>query len=90
MSDELLTGAYQKHQNMQKIPFLKMHTEQAAIESINTIDELRSKIVRNRVSIAVCCLTGDKWQSKTLFLAIFNPRSPIAKNVFDCQISGVM
>ena len=31
----------------------------------------------------------DKWQSKTLFLAIFDPRSPIVKVVFDCHLSGV-
>ena len=26
---------------------------------------------------------------KTLFLEIFDPRSSIVKNVFDCHISGV-
>ena len=31
----------------------------------------------------------DKWQSKTLFLAIFDPRSSIVKVVFDCHLSGV-
>ena len=29
------------------------------------------KIVRNRVLIAICRPTGDKWQSKTLSLKIF-------------------
>ena len=32
---------------------------------------------------------GDKWQSKTLFLSIFDPRSSIVKGVFGCSISDV-
>ena len=47
------------------------------------------KLLETEFSIAICRLTGDKWQSKTLFLAIFYPRSLIVKSVFDCQISGV-
>ena len=41
--------------------------------------------------IAICRPTGDKWQSKTLFLAIFGPRSLIVnvKRVFDCRLPGV-
>ena len=45
------------------------------MEIVNTIAEPRSKILRNRVfSIAICRPTGDKWQSKTLFLANFEPQ----------------
>ena len=40
-------------------------------------------------SIAFCRLTGDKWQSKTLFLMIFDPRSSSVKSVFDFCRSGV-
>ena len=59
--------------------FLKFHTGKATIKNFNTIDERRSKIIGNRVfdchmlpdlSIAICHPTGNKWQSKTLFLAI--------------------
>ena len=32
----------------------------------------------------------DKWQSKTLFLVIFDPRSSIVKSVFDCRLSDVL
>ena len=32
---------------------------------------------------------GDKWQLKTLFLVIFDPRSLIVKSVFDCRLFGV-
>ena len=34
-------------------------------------------------SIAICRSTGDKWQSKTLFLSIVD-------NVFDCRLPGVI
>ena len=41
-----------------------------------TIDERGSKIARN--SVFDChCHTGDKWQSKTLFLTTFDLRSSI-------------
>ena len=50
------------------------HTGKAAIENVNTIDERRSKIVRNR---AFDC------HSIALFLAFFDPRSSIAKSIFD-------
>ena len=53
-----------------------------AIENDNAIEEHRSKIVRNRVLIAICRHTGDKWQSKTLFLSIFDPRLLINDSVF--------
>ena len=33
--------------------------------------------------------TDDKWQSNTLFLAIFDPRSSIVKSVYDCRLPGV-
>ena len=47
------------------------------------------KIVRNSVSIAICRQSGDKWQSKTMFLSIFDRRSLIAQSVFDCRLPGV-
>ena len=39
--------------------------------------------------IAICCQSGDKWQSKTLFLAIVDLRLLDSINVFDCRLSGV-
>ena len=35
--------------------------------------------------IGICCPNGDKWQSKTLLLAIFDPRSSIVKSIFDSR-----
>ena len=46
------------------------------------------KSLVTKFSIAICRPTGDKWQSKTLFLAIVDPRSSIFKSVFDCRLSG--
>ena len=33
--------------------------------------------------------TGDKWQSRALFLSILDPRSSIVDNVFDCRLPCV-
>ena len=40
--------------------------------------------------IAICHQTGNKWELKTLFLAICDPRSSIVQSVFDCRLSGVI
>ena len=40
--------------------------------------------------IAICRPAGDKWQSKTLFLVIFDVHSSIDKSVFHCHLSGVL
>ena len=41
-------------------------------------------------SIAICRPIDDKWQSKTLFLAILDPHSSIVMSVFDCRLLGVI
>ena len=70
---------------------LLVHTRQAAIENINTIDECRSKIVRNKeFSIAICRPYDDIRQLKTLFQEIFNPVLSIVKSIFHCRLSGVL
>ena len=68
------------------------HTERVAIENVNTIGERRSESLQTVFSIAICLPTGDKWQSKTLFLhvAIFDQRLSIVKNLFDLRLSGVL
>ena len=47
------------------------------------------KSIETEFSIVICRQLGDKWQSKTLFLTIFDPRSLIVKNVFDCHLPVV-
>ena len=46
-------------------------------KTILTIDERGSKSLETLFSIAICRHLGDKWQSKTLFLAILYLRSSI-------------
>ena len=46
--------------------------------SLTNIDR---KSLETEFLIANCRQTGDKWQSKTLFLAIFDPRWSIVKSV---------
>ena len=40
-------------------------------------------------SIAICRQSGDKWQSKALFLAIFDLCSSIVKSDFDSRLPCV-
>ena len=47
-----------------------------------TIDERRSEIHRNSIFDCICCQSGDKWQSKTLFLTIFDLGSSIVLTFF--------
>ena len=47
------------------------------------------KYLETEFSIAIRRPTGDKWQSTTLSVAIFDPRSSIVKSVFDCRVSGL-
>ena len=70
---------YMNHTNtpgrqQSKTPILSRNVDQKSIETV--------------FSIAICRHTGDKWESKTLFLSIFDPRSSIVDNVFDFRLSG--
>ena len=47
------------------------------------------KLIETVFLIAICRPTGDKWQSKTLFLSIFDPCSSIVGDVFYCRLPGV-
>ena len=47
------------------------------------------KSLETEFSIAICRHTGNKWQSKTRFLSIFDPPSSIVYSVFDCRLPGV-
>ena len=66
------------------------YTRQAAIENVNTIDAVRSKIVRNRVFD--CHLSPD-WRQMAIDNTVssdFDPCSSIVKSVFDCRLSCVL
>ena len=48
------------------------------------------KSIETVFSIAICRQSGDKWQSKTLFLTIFDLRSSIVFTfLIQCSLSGV-
>ena len=47
------------------------------------------KSLETEFLIAICRPTGDKWQTKTLFLLNFYPNLLIVKSVFDCRLPGV-
>ena len=53
------------------------------------LTNIDQKSLETEFLIAICQPKGDKWQSKTLFLAIFDQYSLIVKSVFNCRISGV-
>ena len=67
---------YTPGRRQSKTPILSRNVDQKSIET--------------EFSIAICRHTGDKWQSKTLFLSIFDPRSSIVDSVFDCRLPGVI
>ena len=54
----------------QVLTFQLIHTGKATTQNVITIDGRRANSLETEISIAICRLTGDKWQSKTLFLAI--------------------
>ena len=56
---------------------LHSHTRLAAIEYTYIIGERRSKYLESEFPIAIHGPNGDKWQLKTLFLSVFDPRLSI-------------
>ena len=71
------------------ISVLHFHTGLAAIEYTYIIGERKSKYLEPEFPIAIGGPNGDKWQLKTLFLSVFNPRLLIVYSDFDCHLSGV-
>ena len=76
---------------MQKLYLRPYSHRVGGIENVQNIStNVDQKSLETEFSIAICRPTGDKWQSKTLFLANFDPRSSIAKSVFDCRLPCVI
>ena len=50
---------------------------------IMLLTNVGKKSLETEFWITICGPTGDKWQSKTLFLVIFDRRSTIVKKIFD-------
>ena len=47
------------------------------------------KSLETEFSVAICRPAGDKWQWKTLFLAIFDPHQLIVKSILICRLPRV-
>ena len=73
------------------IPALMKHYNQNFCYLHNTPDRRQSKtlILSTHVDQKSLEKVFFYWQSKTLFLAIFDPSSSIVKRVVDCRLSGV-
>ena len=67
--------------------YLTLHRQQSKMFTLLT--NLDQKSIETEFLIAICRLTGNKWQSKTLFLAIFDQLSSIVKSIFDCRLFRV-
>ena len=72
--------------NMPTVPTPDRRRSKTSI-LLKNIDQ---KSLETEFSIDICRPNGDKWQSLTLFLAIFDPRSSIVKIVFDRRLFGVV
>ena len=59
-----------------KTPILSRNVDQKSLEA--------------EFSIGICRHTGDKWQSKTLLLTIFDLRLSIVDSVFHCHLPDVV
>ena len=60
----------------------RIHNEKGAIKNVNIIGECRPKYSETEFLIAISRPAGDNCQSKTLVVAISDPRSLIVKSVF--------
>ena len=83
---------------LQKLPYFSSHQHHATLftsdrrqsKTLIISTNVSQKSLETEFSNAICCSTVDKWQTKTLFLAILEPRSSIVKSIFECRLSGVL
>ena len=66
---------------------MKRTTKPHRIGGNQNVNTIVGKI--KTVFIAISCPTGDKWQSKTLVLEIFDPRSSIKRAFYACRLWGL-
>ena len=48
------------------------------------------KSLETEFSVAICCQSGDKWELKTLFLAIFDLHMSIVKSIFILSVVPII
>ena len=66
---------------LRRITGIKLHTI--------SLCSLLHTLLKDKCMCLHCCRTSEKWQLKTLFLAIFDPHPSNVKSVFDCRLSDV-
>ena len=64
----------------------RIHIGVPAIENVLSNRRTRIKIAKTVFSIAIRCQSGDKWQSKTLFITLFDLRS---SKVLTLSLAGI-
>ena len=74
-------------QNFEKVSGLAPDRQLSKILTLST--NVDQKSLETVFLIAICGPTGDKWQSKILLPAIFDPCSLVVKNIFEYRLSGV-
>ena len=70
--------------------FLNIHTGWGQSKMPILSRNVHPKSIETVFLIAICRNSGDKWQSKTLFLSIFYPCSTIVDSVFGCRLPDVI
>ena len=71
-------------------PILNKHFRERQSKMSNISTNVDPGPLETELSPAVCRPTSDKWQSKTQFPAICDPRSSIVESVFDCRLSDMI
>ena len=71
-------------------PILNKHFRERQSKMSNISMNVDSGSLETELSPAVCRPTGNKWQSKTQFPAICDPRSSIVESIFDCRLSDMI
>ena len=71
-------------------PILNKHFRERQSKMSNISTNADPGSLETELLPAVCRPTGDKWQSKTQFQAICDPRSSIVESAFDCRLSNMI
>ena len=71
-------------------PILNKHFRERQSKMSNISTNVDPGSLETELLPAVCHPTSDKWQSKTQFPAICDPRSSIIERVLDCRLSDMI
>ena len=77
-----------REKSLDSNPSDRIHTGWWQSKTLIIPTNVDQKSLESEFPIAICRPTGDKLQSKTLFLLTFDPHLSIVKSVFDWRLSG--